>query len=108
MSQTGCGEGCGVRLLRLLMPALTKRHTNNTNKADTTVLIIVFGDFLRPPEELYVDKKKRGPTMPRRDLKVVGNRLDRCNNSSPRGMRENHYAYLCPIFRISYVLKSQD
>ena len=32
--------------------------------------------------------------MPRRDLKVVGNHLSRCNNSSPRYMRENHYAIL--------------
>ena len=30
--------------------------------------------------------------MPRLNLKVVGNHLHRCNNSSPRYMRENHYA----------------
>ena len=45
--------------------------------------------------------------MPRRDLKVVGNHLSRCNNSSPRYMRENHYAILARL-KISYVLKSQD
>lgn len=32
--------------------------------------------------------------MPRRSLKVVGNHLHRCNNSSPRYVRENHYAIL--------------
>lgn len=46
--------------------------------------------------------------MLHRDLKVVGNHMDGCNNSSPRYTRENHYANLRPIFRISYVLKSQD
>ncbi len=45
--------------------------------------------------------------MPRRDLKVVGNHLSRCNNSSPRYERENHYAILARL-KISYVLKSQD
>ncbi len=30
--------------------------------------------------------------MPRLSLKVVGNHLCRCNNSSPRYTRENHYA----------------
>ena len=40
--------------------------------------------------------------MPRRDLKVVGNHLSRCNNSSPRYMRENHYAILARL-KISYV-----
>lgn len=45
--------------------------------------------------------------MPRRDLKVVGNHLSRCNNSSPRYKRENHYAILARL-KISYVLKSQD
>ena len=30
--------------------------------------------------------------MPRLSLKVVGNHLCRCNNSSPRYMLENHYA----------------
>ncbi len=30
--------------------------------------------------------------MPRLNLKVVGNHLHRCNNSSPRYERENHYA----------------
>ena len=45
--------------------------------------------------------------MLRRDLKVVGNHLSRCNNSGPRNMRENHYAILARL-KISYVLKSQD
>lgn len=45
--------------------------------------------------------------MPRRDLKVVGNHLSRCNNSSPRYARENHYAILARM-KISYVFKSQD
>lgn len=30
--------------------------------------------------------------MPRLNLKVVGNHLHRCNISSPRYTRENHYA----------------
>lgn len=30
--------------------------------------------------------------MPRLSLKVVGNHLCRCNDSSPRYRRENHYA----------------
>ena len=30
--------------------------------------------------------------MPRLNLKVVGNHLHRCNNSSPRYERETHYA----------------
>ncbi len=30
--------------------------------------------------------------MLRHNLKVVGNHLHRCNNSSPRYTRENHYA----------------
>ena len=46
--------------------------------------------------------------MLRRDLKVVGNHLSRCNNSSPRYKRENHYANPCAICRISYVHKLQD
>ena len=45
--------------------------------------------------------------MPRRDLKVVGNHLSRCNNSSPRYARENHYATLARV-KNSYVFKSQD
>ncbi len=40
--------------------------------------------------------------MLRRDLKVVGNHLSRCNNSSPRNIRENHYAILAQS-KISYV-----
>ncbi|MDE5901066.1 MAG: hypothetical protein K2H33_06900, partial [Muribaculaceae bacterium] len=54
--------------------------------------------FMRPSALNGADnEKKREPTMLRLDLKVVGNHLDRCNNSSPRYMRENHYANLCPI-----------
>ena len=30
--------------------------------------------------------------MPRLNLKVIGNHLHRCNNSSPRYTRENHSA----------------
>jgi len=45
--------------------------------------------------------------MSRRSLKVVGNQLHTCNNSSSRYARENHYAILV-LFRISYVLKLQD
>ena len=45
-------------------------------------------------KERFVTKRKREPTMPRRSLKVVGNHLHRCNNSSPRYARENHYAIL--------------
>ena len=41
-------------------------------------------------------------------LKLVGNHLHRCNNSSPHYVRENYYANPCAISRISYVLKSQD
>ena len=46
--------------------------------------------------------------MPHSYLKVVGNPEYRCNNSSPRYMRENHYAIL--VFRlkrlkISYIFK---
>lgn len=52
-------------------------------------------------------KRKREPTMLRRDLKGVGNHLSRCNNSSPRYMREFHYAILARL-KISYILKSQD
>ena len=35
--------------------------------------------------------------MPRLSLKVVGNHLCRCNNSSPRYTRENHYAISCTV-----------
>jgi len=43
---------------------------------------------------IFLLQRKREPTMPRRSLKVVGNHLHRCNNSSPRYARENHYAIL--------------
>ena len=39
-------------------------------------------------------KKKRGTVCHTLYLKVVGNHRCRCNNSSPRYMRENHYAIL--------------
>ena len=41
--------------------------------------------------------------MPHSYLKVVGNPEYRCNNSSPRYMRENHYAISCISLKISYV-----
>ena len=41
--------------------------------------------------------------MPHSYLKVVGNHRCRCNNSSPRYMRENHYAISCISLKISYV-----
>ena len=37
---------------------------------------------------------KRGTVCHTLYLKVVGNHRCRCNNSSPRYMRENHYAIL--------------
>ena len=37
---------------------------------------------------------KRGTVCHILYLKVVGNHRCRCNNSSPRYMRENHYAIL--------------
>ena len=43
--------------------------------------------------------------MPHSYLKVVGNLGYRCNNSSPRYMRENHYAILVSNLKISYVFK---
>ena len=43
--------------------------------------------------------------MPHSYLKVVGNPEYRCNNSSPRYMRENHYAILVFRLKISYVFK---
>ena len=39
-------------------------------------------------------KFKRGTVCHTLYLKVVGNHRCRCNNSSPRYMRENHYAIL--------------
>lgn len=45
--------------------------------------------------------------MSRRDLKVVGNRLSRCNNSNPRHARENLYAIFARA-KIPCVFKSQD
>ncbi len=35
--------------------------------------------------------------MPRLSLKVLRKPVSRCNNSSPRYMRENHYAVSCSI-----------
>ena len=43
--------------------------------------------------------------MPHSYLKVVGNPEYRCNNSSPRFMRENLYAILVFRLKISYVFK---
>lgn len=43
--------------------------------------------------------------MPHSYSKVVGNPEYRCNNSSPRYMRENHYAILVFRLKISYVFK---
>ena len=43
--------------------------------------------------------------MPHSYLKVVGNPEYRCNNSSSRYIRENHYAILVFRLKISYVFK---
>ena len=48
-----------------------------------TVVPIVTGERIR---------RKRGTAMPRLYLEVVGNLAYRCSDSSPRYMRENHYA----------------
>lgn len=45
--------------------------------------------------------------MPRLDLRALRKPVSRCNNSSPRYKRENHYAILARL-KISQVLKSQD
>lgn len=47
-------------------------------------------------------KKKREPTMPRLSEGRRKNLLGRCNNSSPRYERENHYAIFA-LLKISYV-----
>ncbi len=36
--------------------------------------------------------------MPRRSLKVLRKPVSRCNNSSPRYTRENHYACPCSVY----------
>ena len=36
--------------------------------------------------------------MPRSSLKVLRKPVSRCNNSSPRYMRENHYAISCSVY----------
>ncbi len=46
--------------------------------------------------------------MPRLDLRALRKPMCRCNNSSPRYTRENHYAISCTDSWISYVHKSQD
>lgn len=52
---------------------------------------------------------KRGTAMPRSELEVVGITFTHeCSNSSPRYMRENHYAILACNCEISYVSNSQD
>lgn len=45
--------------------------------------------------------------MPRLDLRALRKPVCRCNSSSPRYTRENHYAILARL-KISQVLKSQD
>ncbi len=45
--------------------------------------------------------------MPRLDLRALRKPMCRCNNSSPRYTRENHYAIFARL-KISQVLKSQD
>lgn len=45
--------------------------------------------------------------MPRLDLRALRKPVCRCNNSSPRYKRENHYAIFARL-KISQVLKSQD
>ena len=52
---------------------------------------------------------KCGTAMPRSELEVVGITFTHeCSNSSPRYMRENHYAILACNCEISYVSNSQD
>ena len=47
--------------------------------------------------------------MPHSELEVVGITFTHgCSNSSPRYMRENHYAILVCNCEISYVSNSQD
>ena len=54
-------------------------------------------------------KFKCGTAMPRSELEVVGITFTHeCSNSSPRYMRENHYAILACNCEISYVSNSQD
>lgn len=36
--------------------------------------------------------------MPRRSLKVLRKPVSRCNNSSSRYTRENHYAFPCSVY----------
>lgn len=36
--------------------------------------------------------------MPRSSLKVLRKPVSRCNNSSPRYTRENHYAISCSVY----------
>ena len=36
--------------------------------------------------------------MPRSSLKVLTKPVSRCNNSSPRYTRENHYAISCSVY----------
>jgi len=54
---------------------------------------------------VFKDLKISVNRMPHSYLKVVGNPEYRCNNSSPRYMRENHYAILVFRLKISYVFK---
>ena len=47
--------------------------------------------------------------MPRSSLKVLRKPVSRCNNSSPRYTRENHYAISCSVYEflrfIEYISK---
>lgn len=50
--------------------------------------------------------QKRRLPMQHSKSKVVGNLMSRCSNSSPRYMRENHYAILAHL-KISYVFNNK-
>ena len=51
--------------------------------------------------------KKREPTMPRLNLKVVGNHESRCNDSDPRICVRTTMLILA-LLKVSYVFKLQD
>jgi len=51
--------------------------------------------------------QKREPTMPRLNLKVVGNHESRCNDSDPRICVRTTMLILA-LLKVSYVFKSQD
>lgn len=57
--------------------------------------------IIRCTVRLYVLQKgikKRGTAMPRSNLEVLGKPEHKYGNSSPRHMRENHYANSCARF----------